>query len=86
MVRRDPGFMVNIIVEGFTGGGSSSSSQRKYVRQVLVANVISLSLSKAMHEGLLTIIIFSSSDTTRVYSHDNDHMVIIVQYNNSDIK
>lgn len=50
--------------------------------QVLTMNVISPYLSKAMKIGLGAKIDFCNSDAIQVYPHDNDLMVIIVQYDN----
>lgn len=78
--------MVNTIARGFIYGGNSNSFWRKYVRQVLTANIIPHSLSKAMHRGSASRIVFSSRDATSVFPRDNDPMIVMVQYNNWDIK
>lgn len=78
--------MVSTIAIGFVGGGSSSASQRKYVWQVVTANVISLGLSKAKQRELMANITFYSSNTSGVLPHHDNLMVIIVQYSNSNIK
>lgn len=86
MANKSPNSVVNTIDEGFIDKGSSNFSRRKYTKQVLTRNVISLGFSEVEQGEVSINITFYSSDTVRILPHDNDLMVITVQHGNLDIK
>lgn len=70
MSNKNPSFAINTIDRRFT--------ERKYLIQVLTANIISPDLSEAMRKGPLSKIVLSNHDAIKVNLHNNDLMVIIV--------
>lgn len=76
----------NTIVGGFAGGGSSKSTWKKYARHVLVTNLISHGFPRGVQGKTWVNITFSNKDSIMFNPHDNDPLVITVQYNNWNIK
>ena len=86
MANKVPHSIVNTIAWGFVDGGSSNYSQRKYAKQVLVANMISLGLSKADQGESATNITFSNNEIIKIPPYDNDPIIITMKNKNWDIK
>ncbi|XP_024630733.1 uncharacterized protein [Medicago truncatula] len=80
--RKDPKecHTLNTISGGFAGGGESSASRKKYVRQVMFID------DRATNSENEQDITFTSDDYEGVVPHDDDPMVITLQIFNWDVK
>lgn len=76
---------INIIAGGFIGGGSSSFTRRKYVRQVFVVDVISPSFLRGVQGKTRVNITFFEEDVIGLDPHDNDPLVITMKHENWDM-
>lgn len=72
----------NTITRGFIGRGRFSFSRRKYIRHVLAANVVSPSFPRGTHGKVVVNITFSNEDAIRFNPHNNDPLIITIQYGN----
>jgi hypothetical protein len=72
---------LNTISGGFAGGGESSSSRKKYVRQVMLCQEYETPAS-----GREPDISFTTKDFRDVIPHDDDPMVITLQIFKWDVK
>lgn len=86
MANKSLNWNTNTISEGFVGGSNSSSSRRKYARQVLATNVISHGFPIGAWEKAKVNITFFKEDALRVNPHDNNCLLITVQHVRWDIK
>jgi hypothetical protein len=73
--------MLNTILGGFAGGGESSSSRKKYVRQVMLCQEYEETDQK--HEPDVS---FTSKDYRDIVPHDDDPMVVTLQIFKWDVK
>jgi hypothetical protein len=72
---------LNTISDGFAGGGKSSSSRKKYVRQVMLCQEYETPAS-----GRELDISFTTKDFRDVIPHDDDPMVITLQIFKWDVE
>lgn len=65
--------------EDSPGGGETNSTRRKYVRRILTIKGSPTNSDLGDMEALESKIAFFEKDTTRIQTHDNDHMIIIIR-------
>lgn len=65
--------------EDSIGGGETNSTRRKYVHQILTIKGSPTNSNLGDMEPLESKIAFFEKDTTRIQTHDNDPMIIIVR-------
>lgn len=65
--------------EDSPGDGETNSTRRKYVRQILTIKGSPTNSDFGNMEALESKIAFFEKDTTRIQTHDNDPIIIIVR-------
>lgn len=76
---------LNIIIEGFIGGGETSFARRRYARQVLNIQDLPKELDEGEPKTPETEIAFSEKGVTGIHPHDENPMVITVTYDEWEI-
>lgn len=76
----------NTIARVFRSRGEFSSSQMKYAQHIFTTNVAPANTIKIPGREQESIITFFNEDTMSVLLHNNDLVVVTVQYDNWDVK
>lgn len=78
--------MLNTIINGLDGGGETSSSRKRYARQILSIEDLPKVNIKGELQAPKSMIAFSEKDATGIHPHNDDPMVITVKCKVCEIK